>query len=308
MAKYVIKRLLIMIPILLGVTFIVFAIMALTPGDPARLLLDPNATADAIEKLRGELGWNDPFLVRYAHYALDMFSGDFGKSYRTGLPVFTEVLERFPVTLKLATLSVLFVTFFGILLGILSAVKQYSILDVLSRTLAMFAASIPGFWLGLMLILLFSLQLGWLPSYGVESWKSYILPVITLSLPSTAELLRITRSTMLETIRQDYIKTARAKGLQEPGVVWHHALKNALLPIVTIVGGNFGGLLGGAVLVESVFALPGLGDLVVTSIRMKDIPQVMAATLLIAFLYCIILLLVDIAYAFIDPRIRSRYS
>lgn len=172
----------------------------------------------------------------------------------------------------------------------------------------MLVASIPGFWLGLMLILLFSLHLGWLPSSGVESWKGYIMPTLTLALPSTAEVIRMTRSTMLETIRQDYIRTARSKGAKEMVVTWNHALRNALLPVVTVIGSNFGSLLGGTVLIETVFALPGLGSLVITSIRSKDIPQVMGATLFIAFLFCIVLLIVDIAYAYIDPRVRTRYE
>lgn len=297
-----------MIPILLGVTFIVFSIMALTPGDPARIMLGSNAPVEAVESLREELGLNDPFIIRYLNYIIHALQGDFGSSYRTGLPVFNEIFVRFPVTLKLAISSIVVVVILGISLGILSAVKQYSLLDFITTVCAMLVASIPGFWLGLMLILLFSLHLGWLPSSGVESWKGYIMPTLTLALPSTAEVIRMTRSTMLETIRQDYIRTARSKGAKEMVVTWNHALRNALLPVVTVIGSNFGSLLGGTVLIETVFALPGLGSLVITSIRSKDIPQVMGATLFIAFLFYIVLLIVDIAYAYIDPRVRTRYE
>ena len=226
---------------------------------------------------------------------LGILHGDFGNSYRSGQPVFDEIFARFPVTLKLAGLSILVVTVFGILFGILSAVKQHSILDYTMTVLSMLAASIPAFWLGLMMMLLFASHLGILPSYGVEDgWRSYIMPVIALSLPPMAELTRMTRSAMLETIGQDYIRTARAKGLRERAVIWHHALKNALMPIITVIGSNFGSLLGGAVVIETVFSLPGLGSLIVTSIRSKDVPQVMAGTLFIALIFCLVLLVVDV--------------
>lgn len=237
-----------------------------------------------------------------------LLHGDFGHSYRSGQPVFDEIFARFPVTLTLAGLSILVVVIVGITLGIISAVKQYSILDYLLTVLSMLSASIPAFWLGLMMMLYFSLYLGILPSYGVEDgWRSFVMPVIALSLPATAELTRMTRSAMLETIRQDYIRTARAKGLMERAVIWRHALKNALMPIITVIGSNFGSLLGGSVVIETVFSLPGLGSLIVTSIRTKDVPQVMAGTLFIALIFCIVLLIVDVAYAFIDPRVRTRY-
>lgn len=308
MVKYVIKRILILIPIMLAVSFIVFSILYFTPADPARLMLGASAPQEALEQLREELGLNDPFLVQYGNYMKDVFHGDFGNSYRSGQPVFDEIFARFPVTLKLAGISILVVTVLGITLGIISAVKQYSILDYLLTVLSMLAASIPSFWLGLMMMLYFALEKGWLPSYGVENgWRSFVMPVIALSLPAMAELTRMTRSAMLETIRQDYIRTARAKGLMERAVIWRHALKNALMPIITVIGSNFGSLLGGAVVIETVFSLPGLGSLIVNSIRTKDVPQVMAGTLFIALLFCIVLLVVDVAYAFIDPRVRTRY-
>lgn len=308
MNRYILRRLAMMIPVLLGVTLIVFTIMSFTPGDPARLILGQSAPQETVDKLHTEMGLDDPFAVRYFRYMGGVLHGDFGISYRTQRPVFEEIFTRFPVTLELAFASIVLVVLIGIPLGILSAVKQYSVLDMICTVSAMLMASVPGFWLGLMMILLFSLNLGWLPSSGVGSPAHYIMPAIALSLPIAAEVLRMTRSTMLETIRQDYIRTARSKGASERTVIWRHALKNALLPVVTVIGSEFGGLLGGTILIESVFALPGLGSLVVNSIRTKDVPQVMAATLFIAFIFCVVLLFVDILYAFIDPRIKARYE
>lgn len=308
MIKYVMKRILILIPTMLAVSFIVFSILYFTPADPARIMLGASAPQEALEQLREELGLNKPFLVQYGTYMWNALHGDFGISYRSGQSVFMEIFARFPVTFKLACFSIITVTVAGLFLGVLSAVKQYSIIDRLLTVLSMLAASVPSFWLGLMLMLLFALKLGVLPSYGVESgWRSYVMPVIALSLPSLAEVTRMTRSAMLDTIHQDYIRTARAKGLMEKGVIWKHALKNALMPIITVIGSNFGSLLGGAVVIETVFSLPGLGNLIVTSIRTKDVPQVMAGTLFIAFIFCIILLIVDVAYTFIDPRVRTSY-
>lgn len=308
MYKYVLKRLALLIPIILGVTFIVFSIMSLTPGDPGRLILGTSAPQEAIDQLNHELGFDEPFLIRYLDYVKNAVQGNFGNSYRTNKPVFDEIFSRFPTTLKLAILGVLTSIIIGIPIGILSAVKQYSKLDIISTTAAMLMASVPGFWLGLMLIILFSLKLGWLPSNGIGSIANYILPTITLALPSAANIIRLTRSTMLETIRQDYIRTARSKGATEKTVIWKHALRNALLPVITVIGMDFGALLGGTILIESIFSIPGLGMLMLTAIRMKDIPQVMAAVLFLASLFCIIMLLVDLVYAYIDPRLRSQYA
>lgn len=307
MHRYIAKRLLLLIPIILGVTFIVFSIMALTPGDPGTLILGQNAPKVAIVKLNHELGFDKPFLVRFGNYVINAVKGNFGNSYRTNRPVFDEIFSRFPTTLILALLGVITSVLLGIPMGILSAVKQYSTLDIISTVFAMLMAAVPGFWLGLMMIALFSLKLGWLPSNGIDSLGSFIMPTLTLGVPAAAGILRLTRSTMLETIRQDYIRTARAKGATESRIIWKHALKNALLPIITIVGMDFGALLGGTILVESVFSMPGVGMLMLNAIRMKDIPQVMATVIFLATLFCVIMLLVDIIYAYIDPRLRSRY-
>jgi len=308
MYKFICKRLLITIPILLGVTFIVFSIMSLTPGDPGRLILGFNAKQEAVDMLNRELGFSKPFLVRYLNYIAGVFRLDFGKSYRTSQPVFDEIWRRFPNTLALALMSVLFSSLIGITLGVIAAIKQYTLTDNVFTVLAMFFASMPGFWLGMNLILIFSLYLGWMPTSGIGSWRNFVLPVATLSVSGAGGLLRLTRSTMLEVIRQDYIRTARAKGATNRMVIMKHALKNALLPIITIMAMSFGGLLGGAVIVETVFSIPGLGTHVVSAIRMKDVPVVMSTTIFLAAMFCLIMLVVDIAYAFIDPRIRAKYS
>lgn len=309
MYKYVIKRLLFTIPVLLGVTFIVFTIMALTPGDPGRLILGQTARQEAVDQLNHELGYDQPFFTRFFNYIKDIVTKfDFGVSYRTQQPVFDEIWARFPFTLRLAVFSIIFSSLIGVSLGILSAVKQYTFIDTFSTVMAMFFAAIPGFWLGMMLIYFFSYKIPIFPTHGADSWDGFVLPIITLTLGGAASLLRLTRSTMLETIRADYIRTARAKGASQKIVIWRHALKNALLPIITVLGMQFGGLLGGAVITETVFAIPGLGMHIVTAIRQKDVPVVMSGTLFLAALFCIIMLLVDLLYAFIDPRIRAKYS
>lgn len=308
MARYVFKRLLITIPILLCVVFIVYFIMQLTPGSPAVSILGPTAPQEQIDKLNHELGYDRPFFTRFFDYVAGILQGDFGSSYRTGQPVIKEILVRFPTTLKLALLSMLISATFGITLGVISAVKQYSPLDTTMTVLALLFAAVPGFWLGLMLIWIFAVSLQWLPTSGMASWKSLVLPLVTLSVGGVASLLRITRSAMLETIRQDYIRTARAKGAGEKIVIIRHALTNALLPVITVLGTNFSGMLGGAVIAETVFAMPGVGQYIIQAIRQKDDPVVLSCTLLLAALNCLIMLLVDLVYAFVDPRIKARFA
>lgn len=308
MTRYIVRRILLLVPMLVAIIFIVFGIMALTPGDPAQLILGNRASADAIAKLHSDMGFDKPFLVRFGNYVLAAAHGDLGQSWRTGRPVFQMVMGRFPTTIKLATAAIALAILIGVPLGILAAVKQYSIFDVIGTTIAMFMASIPGFWFGLMAILFFALQMGWLPSNGADSWRHYILPAATLAIPVAASLLRLTRTTMLETIRQDYIRTARAKGQLEWKVVFHHALKNALLPVVTATGMEFGGLLGGVVTIETVFSINGVGMLIIDAIRMKDIPQVTGCAIFLAASFMVLMLFVDILYAYIDPRIKARYQ
>ncbi len=308
MLKFVLKRLLMLIPIIIGISFIIFAIMSLTPGDPAQLILGENASQEDIMAKREELGLNDNFFVRYFKYMAGVVRGDFGNSYRTTLPVIDEIMVRFPSTLMLAFFGIGLSVVIGVPLGIISAIRQYSIFDYFSRTLALLLTAIPAFWLGLMLMLVFSLNLGWLPSTGTDSWTGFILPSITLAASATATLTRMSRSSVLEVIRQDYVRTARAKGASERRIIFKHVLRNSLLPIVTIVGMNFGVQMGGTVVIESVFTISGLGTLMITSVRMKDIPSVVGSVMFVAVAIGLANLLVDILYAYIDPRIKSQYS
>lgn len=309
MYKYVLKRLLYMIPVVLGVAFLVFVILSLTPGDPGSIILGITADPEDIAALNAEFGYDQPFLIRFINYIGDIvLRFDLGTSYQSRQPVINDIIARFPNTLVLAVLSMAAASIIGISLGIISAVRQYSVLDHTCVVVAMIFASIPGFWLGLMLLLVFSLKLGWLPSYGAGSLKHFILPTITVCMSSAASLLRLTRSAMLETIRQEYIRTARAKGASQKRIIWKHALRNAMLPVVTTLGTSFGASLGGAIIAETVFAMPGMGTLITTAIRQKDIPVVMGATLFLAVLFSLIILIVDILYAFIDPRIKAKYQ
>lgn len=308
MYKYIIRRILLLLPVIIGVTFIVYTIMYLTPGDPAQIILGENAPEESVQKLRKEMGLNEPFIVQYFRYIKDALKGNFGRSYTTKRLVFDEVLSRFPVTLKLTISGMIVAIIIGIPIGVISATKQYSILDSISMVLALLGVSMPNFWLGLMLILLFSVRLGWLPSAGDISVSSLILPAITLGTSVAAVITRITRSSMLEVIRQDYIRTARAKGVDEKKVINKHALGNALIPVITVIGLEFGYLLGGAVLTETVFSWPGVGRLMVDAIKQKDTPIVLASVIFMSVVFSMVNLLVDILYAFIDPRIRSQYS
>lgn len=307
MGRYVLKRLLALIPTILIIVFVVEFIMELTPSDPGTLILGQNASAEAIAAKNEELGYNDPFLVRYVKYIINLCKGDMGNSWSNNKSVFEQVIARFPVTVILAAGATIIGVVFGVLLGILAAVKQYSGWDIAGTSLAMVLASFPAFWIGMMLIILFSLKLGWLPSYGTGSFKSYILPWFTTACGFVASQLRMTRTSMLECIRMDYIRTARSKGQKERIVIYKHALKNALLPVITIMGMNFGAMLGGTVTVETVFTLNGVGTLLLTAIRSKDIPVVVGTIVIIAVCYTLVMLVVDIAYAFIDPQIKARY-
>jgi len=307
-SRYVIKRILICIPTLLVITFIIFSIMELTPGDATRSILGQDATEESMQELALQMGLDKPFIVRYGNYIIDLVHGEMGVSYRSDQPVFGEIVNRFPTTLKLAVGSMLIAIIIGVLLGVLAAVKQYSVMDFFGTAFAMLLASVPYFWLGLMLILLFALKLGLLPSMGNSTWVHFILPSITVCVGTTASILRLTRTTMLETIRQDYIRTARSKGQNERKVIFKHALKNALLPVLTVAGIEFGNLLGGAVVVESVFSLNGVGCLLLDAIKFKDTPLVMGCAIFLAFFFMLIMLAVDILYAYIDPRIKARYQ
>ncbi len=309
MYKYVIKRLLVTIPVLLGVILIVFTIMSLTPGDPGRLILGNFAPQEAVDQLNHELGYDLSFIERLFNYIKNIILHfDFGESYITSKPVVNEILTCFPYTLKLAIFAIILSSIIGVSLGILSAVKQYSIIDNCCTVAAMIFASIPAFWLGMLLIYLFALKLNWLPSYGIATWKGYILPSLTVCAGGLATCMRMTRTTMLETIRMDYIRTARAKGAPEKVIIWKHALRNALMPIITSMGMTFGYMLGGTIVIETVFSLPGLGSYMISAIRQKDMPAALSSTLFFAALFCVVMLIIDLLYAFIDPRVKARYQ
>lgn len=313
MGKYVLQRLLLVIPVLLGATLLVFTIMNFAPGDPALILLGPTATEEQLAKTREEMGLNDPFFVRYGKYVLNLVQGDMGKSYRNNLDISTQIFERTENTMILAGSAVLFAVIVGVTVGIISAVKQYSKVDNIIMVVTLFLAASPVFWLGLMAILVFSLKLRWLPAAGMNSGfpdvlMTLILPAIVLSGNTLASIARTTRSSMLEVVRQDYIDTARAKGVKESNVVLRHMLPNAIIPIITLIGINFGSLLGGSVVTESIFAWPGVGRFVLDSINYKDTPSVLSSVVMLAVFATLVNFLVDILYAFVDPRIRSQYQ
>ncbi len=307
MWKYIAKRLLYMIPVLLGVTLIVYIIMSVAPGDPAKAILGDQATPDAIEQLREELGLDDPLLVQYGRYVKGLVRGDLGISYKSKGPVIDEIIARVPTTLYLSLSATIIAVVIAIPLGILAAVKQNTFIDGLSMFIALIGISIPIFWLGLLLLVYFAQELRWFPASGASSWKHFVLPGIALGFHSMASIARITRSSMLEVIRQDYIRTARSKGMPYKQVITKHALPNALIPTITVTGLQIGALLAGSVLTESVFSLPGIGRLIINSIQGRDIPVVLGCILVFTLTFSIINLLVDILYAFVDPRIRAQY-
>lgn len=309
MIKYIARRILLMIPVLLGVTLLVFLLLQLAPGDPAQIILGEDASQEAVEELREEMGLNDPVLVQFGRYVVNLVTkGDMGESYRSGKPVLESIMERFPTTLTLAIFSTLIMLIVGIPIGIISAVKQYSWLDNVSVAIGMVGVSMPTFWLGLMLILIFSVQLRLLPASGFYGPIYWILPSVTIGFHAAASLMRTTRSSMLECIRQDYVRTARAKGQKEFVVTVHHVLRNAMIPIITVAGMQFGVNLGGAMVVETIFAIPGLGKFVIEAINARDYPIVQGGVLMIALSYSVVNLLVDLLYAAVDPRIKSQFG
>ena len=309
MAKYIIKRLIALIPVLLGVTLIIFTLLYITPGDPAQALLgDEAATPEAIAQIHEELGLDDPFWVRYGRYVWDLLHGNLGLSYQNGKPVIDRLLECLPKTLTLACASAALAVVLGVTFGVIAAVKHNSIFDNLCMLFALGGVSMPHFWQGLLLMLLFGVKLKWLPISGFGTFAQLILPALTIGYGCMAIIARMTRSSMLEVINQDYINFAKAKGQRKFIIITKHALQNALIPIITTIALQFGVLLGGSVITESIFAIPGIGKLMVDSIRSSNYPMVMGGVLMIAFIYCINNLLVDIIYAFIDPRIKTSLS
>lgn len=308
MYRYVIRRILLLIPILLAVSFIVFFIVDLAPGDSVSAKYGSQMNAEEMEVLREEMGLNDPLPVRFARYVGNVARGDMGTSVTYNQPVLRLYLNRLPATLKLAFWGVLVALLIAIPLGIISAIHQNTFIDTACTVLGLLGMSMPNFWFGLLLIILFSSKLGLLPSFGDEKAVSVIMPALTLGVQQAALLLRTTRSSMLEVIRQDYLRTARAKGVSEKVVIYKHALKNALIPIVTAAGSQMGIALGGSVVVESVFAWPGVGKLTIDAFYSRDTDLVVCCLILTTALSTILMMIVDIIYAYIDPRIKARYA
>jgi len=312
MTTYILRRLLFAIPVLIGASFLVFASIRMVPGDPAIAIAGELATPELREQVRKDLRLDDPLLIQYGVYLQRVLRGDMGQSVRTRLPVWDEIMIRLPRTMQLAILSLILAAAIGIPIGVISATRANTWVDGGSMIFALLGVSMPVFWLGLMLIVLFAVTLPrWLgldapilPPTGTGTWKHYIMPVITLAANSMAIQARMTRACMLEVLRTDYIRTARAKGLAEWKVIYKHALRNALVPIVTIIGLQFGTLLGGAVLTETVFAWPGIGRLLIDAISFRDYPVIQGTVLFIAVGFVLVNLLVDVLYAYLDPRIR----
>ena len=309
MIVYVIKRILALIPIFIAVTFVIFSLLQLTPGDPAAIMAGTGAPKEAVEQLREEMGLNDPFFVRYFNYVKDFVTKfDMGTSYETHTPVTERILSALPATVRLALAAILFAVIVGLPIGIVSATRQYSFFDNFFMVIALIGISLPVFWSGMMLIILFSVKLKWLPSSGFQTIRHLILPGITLGMQSAAMIARMTRSSMLDVIRQDYIRTVRAKGLPEIMITFSHVLRNALIPIVTVIGLQFGQLIGGAVLTETIFSIPGIGRLMVQALKNRDYPVILGCVLFISVMFCLVNLVIDVIYAFLDPKIKAQYS
>ena len=309
MFKYFIKRVLLLIPVILGVIFIVFMIMQMAPSDPVYALLGSNITPEQYAFKAKELGLDKPLIVQYLLYIKNIVTRfDLGTSYADGRAVTTIILERFPVTLRLGLLGICLPIFIGIPFGILAAVKHDSVLDRVVCFVSLIFASMPDFWYSLMLMLLFSLKLGWVPSSGIDSWKCWILPVIAVGMSPVAGLTRMTRSSMLDAINKDYVRTARSKGLTEWKVITHHVLKNGMIPVMTDLGMQLGNIMAGAVVVETIFNIPGMGTMISSAIGSVNYPLVQGSVAFLSVFICGINLLIDMAYALIDPRIRAQYS
>lgn len=303
MPQFIVRRLLQTIPVVIGVTMLVFSLMHLIPGDPAQIIAGEAAPAAQVEAIRERLGLNDPIHVQYGRYMGKLIQGDLGQSVRSSRPVLKEIQPRFWITMRLAIYSMILSVFIGLIAGIVSAVRKYSLIDSVLMVIALFGLSMPNFWLGLMLIKYVAIELSALPPSGWGTWQQAILPVITLGTAGAAIIARMTRSSMLDVINQDYIRTARAKGVRERVVIYKHGLKNALIPVVTVVGIEIGLLLSGTVITETVFAINGMGRLAIDAIRARDFPLVQGVVLVFALTFVFVNMLVDISYRYINKRI-----
>ncbi|WP_294521167.1 ABC transporter permease [uncultured Pseudoflavonifractor sp.] len=305
MLKFAVKRILFMIPSIIIITLVTFVIMSFSAGSPGSVALGITASPEDIAAYNHEVGYDRPVLVRYGEYMFNILHGDFGERYSDGVSVTQVLMPKFPTTLKLALLAVFFAALIGIPLGVLAAVKKGTIADTGTTVISLVLASIPGFWLGLLLMLLFSYQLGWLPTFGLGSWKNYVMPVATLAIPSSAYVARMVRMTMLEALSSDYVRTARAKGAGPARIVFIHVLRNAMLPVITQLGMSFAGLLGGAVIAEQIFGLPGFGSAILEAINKKETMVVLGATVFLSLLYMLIMLAMDLINALLNPKIRD---
>lgn len=309
MIRYIIKRLLWMIPVVLGVIFVVYFISWMAPGDPVLTMLGDSYTPERYAALQAELGLDKPFILQYLNYIKNVFLHfDFGISYHYQLPVAKEIIERAPFSIKIGLLGILVCVAIGIPTGVISAKKQNSAADYVVTFITMFLAGMPSFWLALMLMLLFSVKLGWLPATGYTTWKHWILPVVSLAFASMASTVRMTRSSMLEVVRQDYVRTARAKGLSEGEITRRHQLKNALIPVVTVVGMQLGSIVAGSVIVETIFNMPGVGSYMMAAIQNRDFPAINGCVVVISVCVGLVNILVDVIYAYLDPRIKAQYE
>jgi len=307
MLRYIAKRLLMLIPVLLGISLVVLILIDITPGDPARIALGAQATQEQVDAVREEWGLNDPLPVRYVRFINNVLHGDFGTSLQNKRPVAKEMLERFPYTLRLVILGTVLSVLIGIPIGIFAATHQNTWKDNGAMFLAMISVSMPSFWFALLSIRLFGVKLGWLPISGVDTWQGWVLPCAAMALGLTALIARQMRSDMLEVIRQDYITTARAKGLSERKVIYRHALKNAMIPVIMVIGGVFGSSLGGSLITEVIYSIPGLGQYTLSALNNRDYPVIQSSVLILSTMFAVIILLVDIIFALVDPRIRSQY-
>ena len=308
MLKFILKRLLMLIPTMLGIILVVLIFIVITPGDPVQLMGGDDLSVEEQQALREEMGLLDPFAVRYVKYINNILHGDFGRSYRTNRAVLDDVKVRFPYTLVFVIASMILSLGIGIPLGIYAAVHQYSWKDNLAVFFSLFCVSMPSFWFALLLVRLISVKWQILPAAGVDTWTGWILPVVTSALTHCASITRQTRSNMLEVIRQDYITTARAKGLSERKIRYRHALKNAIIPVIMIVGQTFGLSLGGSMVFEVIFSIPGLGAYSISALQNRDYPVIQSSVLIQSTMFAIVLLIVDIVFALVDPRIRAQYS
>lgn len=306
MAPYIVRRLFQLIPVLFGVSIIVFLMLHMTPGDPADLIAGMEATDEDVANIREALRLDDPLHVQYLEFVKRVFVGDFGISFRTQRPVIEEISYRYGNTLLLGAVAICFALVLGLISGIVSAVKSHSIFDNVAMLVSLLGVSMPTFFLGFILIMVFSLGLGWLPMGGKESWQSVILPAVALGASTMAIISRMMRSSLMDVLDKDYVRTARAKGVRERGVIFVHALRNAMIPVVTVTGLEFGYMLGGAVIVESVFAWPGIGRLIVQSILARDFPVVQASVLMLAVTFVAVNLITDLMYGLFNPKIRQK--